>query len=140
MLRVTADSNIFISALNFGGAPDKVLHLARGGEIRLAVSDFILEEVTRVLRDKFEWPEEANLAARTQILGFCERVSPSRRIEAITEDPSDNRILECAVAAGSEYLVTGDRHLLRVGEFEGIRIVSPARFLEIVSQRPAPGM
>lgn len=55
MIRVTADSNIYISALHFGGAPDKFLDLARTGVIHLSISDDILAEVTRVLRDKFGW-------------------------------------------------------------------------------------
>jgi predicted nucleic acid-binding protein len=57
VLRVTADSNIYISAMNLGGAPDKLLDMARNGEIVLAISDPIVEEVTHVLRDKFGWTD-----------------------------------------------------------------------------------
>ncbi len=59
MIRVTADSNIYISALHFGGPPDKFLDLARTGVIHLTIFDDILAEVTRVLRDKFGWSQEA---------------------------------------------------------------------------------
>ena len=103
VLRVTADSNIFISGLNFAGTPRQILNLAESGAIHLAVSDDILNEVTRVLR----------------------------RIDAIAEDPTDDRILECAVASQSGYLVTGDNHLLRLGHFGGTKIVKPADFLKI---------
>jgi predicted nucleic acid-binding protein len=59
VLRVTADTNIYISALNFGGAPERFLRLAEAGHIRLVISDAILDEVAKVLRgDKFAWPVE----------------------------------------------------------------------------------
>ena len=131
MLRATADSNIYISALNFGGTPDKVLDLGRSGEVRLAISDFILGEIGRVLGDKFGWRDEESREAQAQIAGFCEHVTPDRRVYAVRDDPTDNGVLECAIEAGSEYLVTGDRHLLALRQFENVRIVSPAAFLEI---------
>lgn len=67
MLRVTADSNIYISALHFGGIPEKILDLARNGRIELVVSDVILDEVARVLCDKFGWAQDTVATARTQI-------------------------------------------------------------------------
>jgi predicted nucleic acid-binding protein len=115
------------------------LDLARAGEIQLAVSDFILGEVGRVLHHKFGWSEEAIAVARAQIAAFCDQVQPERRIEAVSEDPTDNRILECAVAAGSEYLVTGDRHLLRLGRFETVAIVTAAELLEVYGNRVGAG-
>jgi uncharacterized protein len=134
VLRVTADSNIFISALNFGGLPDKLLALARHGEIEIAVSEAIIDEVSRVLRGKFRWTEEAINSARVQISEFTEHVVPALHINAVPEDPDDNRILECAAAADSEYIVTGDKHLLRLAHFGAVKIVTPADFLEIYLQ------
>jgi putative PIN family toxin of toxin-antitoxin system len=139
VLRVTADSNIYISALNFGGLPDKLLDLARSGEIQLAVSEAILAEVSRVLRDKFEWSESSILHARAQISDFTERVNPESRIDVVQDDPRDNRILECAETGRSEYLVTGDKHLLKLGQYAATRIVTPVEFLEIHAQAELPG-
>lgn len=135
MLRITADSNIFVSGLNFGGIPRQILNLAESGAIYLAVSDDILDEVARVLRrEKFGWPEVEIERALTQISRFAERVELKQRIDAVTEDPADDRILECAVASRSEFLVTGDNHLLKLGHFAGTKIVKPAEFLEIQTQ------
>ena len=133
MLSITADSNIYISALNFGGPPDRVLELARAGRIRLAISDAIRAEVAGVLRRKFGWQEEAIRVALARIADFAEPVSAAQTVQVIAEDPSDNRILECAQAANSEYIVTGDQHLLRLGSFGTARIVRPAEFLQIES-------
>jgi hypothetical protein len=67
---VTADSNIYISALNFGGPSDKLLDMARAGEIELHISDDILGEVLRVLREKFRWTDEALMLTKDRIGDF----------------------------------------------------------------------
>jgi uncharacterized protein len=134
VLRVTADSNIYISALNFGGLPDKLLDLARDGEFQLVLSEAIVDEISRVLRDKFGWAEGSIALARERISDFTERVIPGRRIDAVRDDPTDNRILECDETGRCEYLVTGDKHLLKLGQFAAIRIVRPAKFIEILAQ------
>jgi putative PIN family toxin of toxin-antitoxin system len=131
VLRVTADSNIYISALNFGGTPDKVLDLAREGQIELAISDAILNEVVRVLSDKFGWSQEAAMMAREQISCFARQVIPDRVISIVADDPTDNRILECAAAGESGFVVTGDKHLLRLERFESTRILTPSEFLTV---------
>ena len=136
MLSVTADTNIYVSALNFGGPPDRVLELARVGRIRLALSDAIRDEVAGVLRSKFGWSDEAVRAATARIADFTLHLRPRQVIHTVTEDPNDNRILECAAAAQSDYIVTGDKHLLRLGQFGAIKIVRPAEFLEIESPSP----
>jgi uncharacterized protein len=74
-------------------------------------------------------------AAIRQIAGFAEHVEPKQPIDMIVDDPTDNRILECAATSGSDYLVSGDHYLLRVGQYQGCKIVTPAEFLEIQSQR-----
>jgi uncharacterized protein len=136
VVRVTADSNIYISALNFGGVPDKLLDMARAGEIQLSISGEILCEVIRVLRDKFGWSEEALTIAKERIADFAELVTPARNIDAVKEDPTDNRILECAITGNSDAIVTGDQHLLGLGQFAGIKILKAAEFL---AQQAKPG-
>ncbi len=133
MVSVTADSNIYISALNFGGPPDEFLDLARAGVIRLAISTPIHTEVAGILRLKFGWDEAAVLQAKERIDDYADHVDPKQAVEAVREDPSDNRILECAQAARSEYIVTGDKHLLKLGSFGYAKIVKPADFLRIHS-------
>jgi predicted nucleic acid-binding protein len=81
---------------------------------------------------KFGWSEEAIRVTGDRIRDFTARVDPLRTVQVVTEDPADDRILECAVAAGSEYIVTGDRHLLKMGRYGEAKIVKPTEFLEIV--------
>jgi uncharacterized protein len=138
VIRVTADSNIYISALHFGGPPDRLLDLARNGIIELTISDDILGEVTRVLRDKFGWSKEALSMAQARIADFTVRVAPARKLDAVREDPADNRILECAVEGKSEYLVTRDKHLLKLESFESTQMIKVADFLDIMRAAGSP--
>ena len=83
---------------------------------RIDVSDAILDELVSVLRDDFKWDGYRLHFAREQIVKMANRVVPTQTIEAVKEDPDDNRVLECAVAAGSSVIVTYDRDLPRLGE------------------------
>jgi putative PIN family toxin of toxin-antitoxin system len=132
VVRVTADSNIYISALHFGGPPDDFLNLARAGTIHLTISDDIIEEVTRVLREKFGWSPEALSLFRERVGDFTDKVVPAEKLDAIKADPTDDRILECAVAGESQYLVTRDKHLLDLKKFRNTEIMKVADFLGVV--------
>lgn len=131
MLRVTADTNIYISALNFGGMPERLLRLAEAGAIQLVTSDEIMAEVAKVLRgDKFAWPEPEIDNALRQLSRIAERVQPTQTLDIITADPPGNRILECPEAGKADYIVTGDtHHILPLGSHRGIPIVKVADFL-----------
>ena len=129
MLSVTLDSNIYISALNYAGPPLRILNMARDGLIRLDLSNAILEEVGGVLRDKFHWPEEDIELAQREIASFANHVSPQQTLTVVSADDDDNRIVECAATARSDYIVSGDNHLLRMGSYGGTRIIKPAEFL-----------
>jgi predicted nucleic acid-binding protein len=72
------------------------------------------------------WPQGDIQEARNQISAFAQEVTPAVRLDVVKEDPADNRMLECAVSAGAEYIVTGDQDLLRLGRYDEIRIVRVA--------------
>jgi uncharacterized protein len=74
-------------------------------------------------------PDEDVQADRQELLGFAEYVTRTETLDAVPADKSDNRVLECAVAAGSNTIVTGDAHLLSLGAFGAIEIVRVAEFL-----------
>ena len=135
MPSVTADSNIWVSAFGFGGNPRRLIEMADAGEIQIDISEFIIDEVLRTLREKFDWSAERLQEAADQMTVIARKVAPSRTLDILTEDPADNRILECAAQAKSDYLVTGDTGLLRLGSFEEIPIVKVADFLEVVSRQ-----
>lgn len=132
MLRVTADTNILISGLTFrGGKPFQILELARTGRINLTVSEAILDETEDVLRRKFHWSDADIDEGRRRITAMARTVKPAVQLSVIKDDPPDDRILECASAAGSDFIVTGDNHLLRLGQYDSIRILMAAEFLDL---------
>jgi putative PIN family toxin of toxin-antitoxin system len=136
---VTADTNIYISGLHFGGKPRRFLDLARAGVFRLDISEPIKSEILRVLREDFAYPEDALRDVRERIERITHPVTPTETLDIIKADPSDNRILECAAAAKSDYIVTGDkRHILPLGSHAGIPIVKVADFLRQLQGETEP--
>jgi len=133
--RVVADSNVIISAIVFGGVPELIIAGVRDGRFELYLSRFILEEIADVLsRPKFGWAtDEIEEALRS----FPYRLVPAgRRRLSVVSDPTDNRVLECAVAAKAHFLVTGDDHLLELGSYFRTRIVTPRALLEQLPDGP----
>jgi len=133
--RVVADTNVYVSALNFSGTADEVLALGRAGLIEIYVSAAILDEITGVLARKFSWSAPRIREAKQAIANFTSRVRPTQPVHVIHEDEADNRILECALAAGADTIVTGDHHLIRLRRFLGIRIMTPRQFLDAQAGR-----
>jgi putative PIN family toxin of toxin-antitoxin system len=132
VLRVVADTNVYISALNFGGVPDQVLALARRGVIAMFVSKPILQEIEGVLNGKFQWPPNRTRDALVAIAEFAKEVRPVERVAVIEKDEPDNRVLECALAAQASIIVSGDSHLRDLGSYRRIRIFSPRGFLDSI--------
>jgi putative PIN family toxin of toxin-antitoxin system len=130
-MRATLDTNVLVSALEFGGIPGQLLDLNTDEAFTLCTSPAIIAELTRVLAERFEWAEDDIHANLTPIVSRAHVVEPTAEATA-SPDPDDNRILECAVESRSDVIVTGDDHLLRLGTFEGIPIVTPRDFYESV--------
>jgi putative PIN family toxin of toxin-antitoxin system len=136
MLKVVFDTNIIISAFNFGGKPAEVVKLGVDRKIKNIISEFILSEARNVLLSKFLWTQEEAEAAISTIMKFSETVNPPKEsIDIISACPPDNRILECAVEGGADYIISGDRHLKDLQEFQGIKIVDPATFLAAIKNQ-----
>lgn len=130
MISIVCDTNVLISAIIYGGNPERIILAAEKNEITIFISHAILFEVSRILRVKFGWQEFQIHEAISHLGKLCTIIKSSPRINRIRTDPSDNRILECAIAAKADYIVSGDkRHLLPIKKFRGIAIVSPATFL-----------
>jgi putative PIN family toxin of toxin-antitoxin system len=129
-MRVVADTNIFISALLFGGLPGKFLDLALRRRFTLVTSKALLDELDEKLRGKFAVSENDALAIRAKLEGNANLVEPDFVLKEVQADPDDNRVLECAVAGKADWIVSGDRHLLEIGRYAGIAIVTVRQFVE----------
>lgn len=138
-MRVVLDANVLISALiSSRGAPARVLELWEHDRFNLVVSPPILEELERVIhypriRQRYNMPD-ADITQYLQLIrSGAIVVQPSVEITVIDRDPSDNRYLECAVEGSASYVVSDDRHLLDLEEFDGIVILAPAAFVAFVT-------
>jgi uncharacterized protein len=132
--RVVFDTNVFLSALTFGGKPEVVFEMARAGKIQLVVSPSILAELASLLKNKFAWDDEDVREALMVIGRHAELVKPGLRLRVL-EDDADNRILECAVEGRADWIVSGDHHLLSLKEFRGIPIARVSDFLSVAGEQ-----
>lgn len=128
-MRVAFDTNIYVSALALpgGNAEDAYLEAVHG-TFELFTSVSILTETARVLQTKFDWAEDKAREAVQEISQVATVLRPRLTLHILKDEP-DNRILECAMAAQAEYLVTGDCHLLALEHHAGITMISLANFL-----------
>lgn len=130
-MRGVFDTNVLISAFLSDGIPRKVFMRVLKGDVVLLLSEQLLREFKGVIsRKKFGFSKEdvARMVDLLRKAGYI--VEPGVRLNHIKEDPDDNRVLECAIAGSAGYIVSGDRHLLDLGEFRSIKIVTAAEFLE----------
>lgn len=134
MIRVVLDTNVYISALMFGGLPGSLLNLALLQSFPLVISPALLDELDEKLRLKFDVPTEDTAIIRAKLESVAEIVRPDMVLHVIADDPDDNRVLECAIKGNADYIVTGDRHLLKLGSYEAIAIVTVRQFLDVAEE------
>lgn len=132
---VVFDTNILFSAIGWQGRPYACLERARLGLAEGVTSQALLDELAEKLRAKLAFAEAQIADALADLLGYLRVVATIEPLSVIAADPDDDRVLECAVAAGATFIVTGDRrHLLPLGSFRGITIISAAEFLARVPE------
>jgi uncharacterized protein len=133
---IVLDTNVLVSALLFGGPPREVLDMVVARAAHCSLSPAILDELRDVLqRPKFGFSSRQAIAIIEKLCASCAIISPLTRIGVVRADPDDDRLLECALEARADVIVSGDAHLLELGKHEGIRILSPSEFLRMMRQR-----
>ena len=130
-MRIVLDTNVYISGLLVpDGTPGKILRLFERTDFILLTSQPILDELHGKLIRKFGYSKKDAEHVVSEIEREAEKIYTVSLVEAIPNDPTDNRILECALDGFADIIVSGDKkHLQRLGEFDGIPILSPAEFL-----------
>lgn len=130
---VVLDTNVLVSALGFGGPPLGALLRTFGDSYRLLATEATVAELDRVLAyNRLPFTDDDREAYLSILSREIELVVPEADVEVVHRDPDDDRFLECALAGEARYLVSGDDHLLELGSFQGIEIVTPAEFLQRV--------
>ena len=127
---VVLDTNVLISAIMFGGKSRDILEMAIAGKFKIAMSQDILKELAGVLvGKKFKMPVIAVQQIVHELSELAILVVVTHAIKVVKDDLDDDRILECALSAGADYIVSGDTDLLSLKQFKSIKILSPTDFL-----------
>jgi putative PIN family toxin of toxin-antitoxin system len=136
-MRIVVDTNILISALGWKeGNEYKILMKCFQNEHTLLISPEILEEFSRVaLRPKFKFTTDEIDEFKEKILEASEMIVPEIEINIITKDIEDNRILEAAVSGNVSVIISGNKHVLDVGEYQNIKILRSSEFLEFFGDK-----
>ncbi len=129
-MRIVLDTNILISAFFWDGNERRVVLKCRNKKHQSVSSLTIIEELNKVLFEKFEVPDEEISKYVQEILFFSEIVFTKGNLDVIEEDPDDNHILETAVEGNAALIVTGDNHLLQLETYEDIKIISSSDLLD----------
>ena len=127
-MRVVLDTNIFISGFRSGGKPKLAFERAMDGTYTLVVTEDLLLEIEDVLSRKFGWPRATVESTLERVVSRAEVVSPEFVLDECA-DADDNRILEAAVEGRANYIVSGDKHLLRMKRFRGVEVLTVNDFL-----------
>lgn len=134
---IVLDTNVWISAMIWGGSPAKIIKAAEDKKICIIASEEIIREINQTLSyPRLKQVYEKAGADRQElietILRIGKLVQATAMINIVCEDPADNKFIECALASEAEYLVSGDKHLLKMGTYKKTRILSVGEFLKIL--------
>ncbi|TSC80790.1 MAG: PilT protein domain-containing protein [Parcubacteria group bacterium Gr01-1014_29] len=133
MIKVVLDTNVVISALFWKGVPHTIAEKGLKGSFVLVTSHEILKEIKDKLEGKFRFPTIDTAAFIDILVLNSEIVMPVEKLNVVSKDPTDNKIVECAIAGKVDYIISGDKHLLNIKGYEGARIISPTEFLKLIS-------
>jgi len=129
-VRVILDTNVFVSGVFFSGPPFRILEAWRDRRLQLIASQEILEEYQRVGETLAEQFPGVNLQPIIDLVTTNAEIFPNQVLpESVCEDPDDDKFLACALISRCKMIVSGDRHLLKVSGFRGIKVVKPRQFI-----------
>ncbi len=138
MIRAVVDTNILVSgSIKKGSPPARVLQDWRRGKFILVTSESILNEISRVfnyrkIKIKYHLREKDIEELLFALYLGSDLTLDKIKVKIVTQDPEDNKFIACALEGHTDYLVTGDEHLLKVKEYKGIKIVTAREFLKVI--------
>jgi len=134
MLGAVLDTNIWVASIRWSGRPRRIREFAERGVFTSVLSLAILAEITRVLREYFGLSDEEAYEWHCRIGESSEIVTPICFLNAVLDDPDDNKFVECAVEGRARYIVSRDDDLLRLGQYDTVQIVDDTEFLDILTR------
>ena len=130
-MKVTVDTNFLISATQWDySVAHKLLKKFILSDAKIFTTQDILDETAEVLERDFKYSKSEAKNIIEKILLFADLIEPKQKVDVIKDDPDDNKVVECAIESSSDYIITYDRHLLKLKEYKGIKIVKPEEVLK----------
>jgi len=138
--KVVLDTNVWLSALLWGGKPAEIIKAAEDGKFIVVTSEEIIREINQVLnyprfRKIYEAEGLCHEDLLESVLKIVKFVNVTKRVKVVIDHAADNKFVECALAADSDYIVSGDKHVPKVGSYKKIKIVSVTEFLEAITAK-----
>jgi putative PIN family toxin of toxin-antitoxin system len=123
----------------WGGSPANIIKAAEEGRISIIASEQIVREINQTLayprlREIYEGAGIGRDELIEAVLRVAKMVEVTKKIELIQEDPADNKFLECALDGKADYIVSGDSHLLRIGQYQRIQIHTVRQFTKLMEE------
>ena len=128
------DTNILFSGTGWRGTPYRCLELARQGKVESITCIEILDELVEKFSTKFNFSSTQTRKRIEYLSSFLRLVTINNTLKIVDADPDDDKIIECAVVGSATHIVTGDSHLLKLGNYQNIQIVTAADFYAQFSQ------
>ena len=139
-LKAVLDANVWVSALLWGGKPAEIIEAAENRKITIILSEEIVRELSQVLAYpklkkvyKAEGLSQEDLMEAVLKIGKFVKIA--KKVNVVEEHPADDKFIECALAAGAEYIVSGDKHLLKIVNYKKIQILAVNEFLRILKAK-----
>jgi putative PIN family toxin of toxin-antitoxin system len=131
-MKIFFDTNVYVAEALLGDAAEAMLAATEKASWRIYASEYLLDELVRVMTEALGFSRRLALLARQRIIRRTTMIEPAASRHAVPNDPADTPILRAALSAGADYLVTNDRHLLTLDPYEGLRIVSMQQYRDIL--------
>ena len=132
-MRVIVDTNVFISGVFWAGPPSKIMDLWENRKLQIVLSTEIFEEYKRVAYElKKKFPLVDVILILDLLLFHSELCASVKLPQSVCKDPDDDKFLACALEAGVDIIISGDKDLLDVSGYQGIEVLSPAKFIKRV--------
>ncbi len=128
--KVVIDTNVIISAFGWDGHPEEIIKLVNKGKIENFTSIEMINELSNAIKyPRLKFPESLQAEIIETIFSISSIVNVNQSLNIIDEDPGDNKVIECALSAKAEFIISGDKHLLELKKFKEIEILTPSEFL-----------
>ena len=134
-MKVFFDTNVYVAEALLGDAAERMLEATRQASWRIFTSPHVLAEIERVMVERLGFSHRFALLTRSRARRRATLVEPAPSRHRVPADPNDSPILQAALAAGVDYLITNDADLLALSGYEGLRILSMSDYYRLLEER-----